>query len=469
MQNSLLTVEQRIAGDVYTSREVMDNLEVLCDDFGSRWAGTEGERLAAEFLAGKLTEYGLANVHREPFEYVGWVRGPAVLRVVAPVERQIPCISLPMCPPAAVQGPLVAVGDGAPTEFAAAEESLRGGLAMVGSRPPRGLNRTVHRSEKYQRSALAGAKAFLYVNQYEGYGPETGSIANDREALIPGVGISKEDGELLVRLQRRHGPLALHLETTDHSRTKTSWNVVGELPGSAQPDEWVLLGCHYDGHDISQGAHDPASGAVAVVEAARVLARHATSALGCGVRFVLFGVEETGLIGARRYVTHHQEELDRFRFMLNLDAAGGPGRKGLVVNRWPELAPFFDRCREEMAAELPVGQKTSAFSDHFPFFLEGVATAMMGDPGHVNTGRGFDHTAWDTLDKIRIGDLREAAAVAARLVLRISREEPWPARRRSREVVRALMAAEPNLEGQMVRAALEELYLARDEERGWNG
>lgn len=458
MAHSLLPLEQQLVGDIYTSRAVMDNLEILCDDFGSRWAGSAGERQAAEFFARKFSEYGLTNVRREPFEYVGWERGEATLRVVAPIERRLPCISLPMCPPAAIEGRFVSVGDGAPLEFEGVAAQLPGALAMVCSRPPRGLNRTVHRSEKYQRCALGGAAAFLYVNQYDGYGPETGSIANDREALIPGVGLSREDGELLLRLQRRYGALTLRLETTDRSRTMASWNVVGELPGASRPDEWVLLGCHYDGHDIAQGAHDPASGAVAVLEAARVLARYAANALGCGVRFVEFGVEETGLIGARRYVAQHRDELDQIRFMLNLDAAGGPERKGLVVNRWPELEPFFARCRAEMAAELPVGQKTSAFSDHFPFFLAGVPTAMMGDPGHVNTGRGFDHTQWDTLDKVRIGDLREAAAVAARLVLRMSREDPWPIRRRTPEQVQALMAAEPNLEGQTVRAAMDRLY-----------
>jgi hypothetical protein len=109
-----------------------------------------------------------------------------------------------------------------------------------------------------------------------------------------------------------------------------------------------------------------------------------------------------------------------------------------------------------------VGQRTSAFSDHFPFFVEGVPTAMMGDPGGVNTGRGFDHTAWDTLDKVAIGDLREAAAVAARLVLRLSREEPWVASRRSKEEVGALMAAEPSLEGQAVKERVEQLYHARE-------
>jgi len=30
----------------------------------------------------------------------------------------------------------------------------------------------------------------------------------------------------------------------------------------------VILGSHYDGHDISQGAVDPASGTVVVMEAA---------------------------------------------------------------------------------------------------------------------------------------------------------------------------------------------------------
>jgi Zn-dependent M28 family amino/carboxypeptidase len=377
------------------------------------------------------------------------------------VEREIPCISLPMSPAAVLEAPVVFVGDGAPAEFEAAARQLEGAVAAVCSQPPRGLNRTVHRSEKYQRSAIGGAAAFLYINQYEGYGPETGSIANDREAWIPGVAVSREAGEMLRRLQRRHGPLALVVETTDRCRPATSWNVVAELSGSSSPDEWVLLGCHYDGHDISQGAHDPASGTVAVLEAARVLARHAREEAGCGIRFILFGIEETGLIGARRYVARHRDELDRVRFMLNLDAAGGAGRKGLVVNRWPELKTLLERWAEEMAAEMPVGQRASAFSDHYPFFLEGVPTAMMGDPGGVNTGRGFDHTAHDTVDKVRLSDLREAAAVGARLVLRMSLQEPWPLKRRSGEEVRALMAAEPSIEGQAVREAMERLYEAR--------
>src|SRR5438094_349954 len=157
-------------------------------------------------------------------------------------------------------------------------ERRRGKIVVATSRPPRALPRTVHRSEKYHRSVLAGAAAFLYANQYEGYGPETGSIANDREAPIPGISISRESAAYLERLAERLGTVALRLETTDSSAPATSWNVTGELPGEGGSGEWVLLGCHYDGHDISQGAEDPASGAVAVLEAARVLAAHTTPA-----------------------------------------------------------------------------------------------------------------------------------------------------------------------------------------------
>lgn len=468
ISNPLADVERNLVGDIYTSREVMDNLEVLCDDFGSRWGGTDGERRAAEYLKARLAEYGLRDARLEPFEYVGWARGAARLRVTGPVERSIPCISLPMCPPAEVAGPLVWVGDGAPADFEAVAERLPGSVAMVCSRPPRGLSRTVHRSEKYQRSALAGAAAFLYVNQYPGYGPETGSIANDRQAIIPGVSISYEDGALLRRLERRHGPLTLLVETTDRCPRMTSWNVAADLPGRTA-EEWVILGCHYDGHDIAQGAHDPASGAVAVLEAARVLAKHAAGELQAGIRIVLFGIEETGLIGARRYVTQHESELHQIRFMLNLDAAGSPGPKGLIVNRWPELTPTLARWAEEMAAEMPVGEKTGGFSDHFPFFMAGVPTAMMGNPGGVNTGRGFDHTAYDTVDKVQLDDLRGAAATGARVALRVAREPEWPLKRRSPGAVQALVAAEPSLEGMALREQMEALYLRSGSSPGAEG
>jgi Zn-dependent M28 family amino/carboxypeptidase len=464
-RNPYIDTERLMLGDIYTSSRTMENLQILCDDYGSRFGGTAGEKQAAQFFREKYWEYGLSNVRMEPYKYASWARGETHLEMVSPEHKTIPCIALPYCPSASLEAEFITVGDGAPGDFDRAGKDLKGKIVMATSRPPLGLGRNVHRSEKYGRSALSGALGFIFMNHYDGLGPATGSIARNREALIPGISISKEWGEYLIRIQKRKGAVRLRLKARHRTRTRTSWNVVGELPGVQNPDKWVLAGCHYDGHDISQGAHDPVSGMAIILESARVLSRYATADLSCGVRFIAFGTEEIGLIGAREYVTAHREEMAKIRMMLNLDAAGGAGRKGFTIHHWPELNDFFTKSREEMAYDMPFGHKSSAFSDHFPFFEAGVPTAMMGDIEAAFTGRGFGHTAFDTLDKLKISDLREASSVLSRMILRISCEKHWPARLRSPSAVDRIKKKDANLEILFVESEMEKLYAKKERRR----
>ena len=300
--NSYLEVDQKMTGDIYTSPEVMDNLTVLCDDFGSRFGGTAGEKQAVEFMQAKLIEYGLQNVRAEPFEYVGWHRGKATLEIISPIQKEIPCITLPHSPPADMEAQICDVGDGGPMDFEKHQADIAGKFVMVNSKTqPLGSQRWVHRSEKYGQSLLAGATGFIFVNHYPAYGPATGGMGRDDQAPVPAISVSYEDGAFLQRLMQRKGDVKIRLHSTDYCETMTSWNVLGDLPGAADNPEIVMLGSHYDGHDIAQGAGDPASGAVSVIEAARVLAKHA-GALDHTIRFALWGVEEIGLIGSRLYV-----------------------------------------------------------------------------------------------------------------------------------------------------------------------
>jgi len=440
-QNPFLTVDQQMVGDCYTSREVMETLLTLCDEFGSRFGGTEGERKAAEFLKAKMEEYGLKNVCLEPVEYIGWVRGEAKLEITSPIQKAIPCISLPHSPAANLEGTIVDMGDGAPEDFERRADEIKGKIVMTTSVvSPKGSKRWIHRGEKFGRSLLAGASGFIFVNHYPGYGPATGGIGHDGEALIPGISISMEDGALLRRLAKQGGEVRIRLTSTDHCEPMTSWNVMGDLPGREQADQIVMLGSHYDGHDISQGAEDPASGVVAVLEATRLLARYAP-ALPCTVRFVLWGVEEIGLLGSMAYVAAHADELDQVRFYLNMDSAGAKSNsRDIVLNEWPTLQPLLEQWSEEMALEFAVGQKTSAHSDHFPFFMNGVPTGGMQSAEPSFAGRGYGHTQYDTVDKVDLTCLREASTLAARLALRIASEGDWPVARRDQDAVQALLA-----------------------------
>ena len=56
-KNPFLRQDQQIVGDIFTSSQVMDNLTMLCDEFGSRFGGTAGERQAAEFIKSNVTSF----------------------------------------------------------------------------------------------------------------------------------------------------------------------------------------------------------------------------------------------------------------------------------------------------------------------------------------------------------------------------------------------------------------------------
>ena len=432
MSDSQLDLDRRLLGDAYTSTEAMDVLTVLCDDYGSRFGGTRGERLAAEFMRDELAGYGLENARLEPFEYLGWRRGNASLKIVEPIERALSCITLPHSPPATISADLVDAGDGAPAWFEAHGADMAGKIVMASSEIyPGGGKRWIHRSEKYGRSALAGAAAFIFMNHYPAYGPATGGVGHDGKAApIPAFGLSYEDGTLLRRLARRHGRVGLELSSDDVNETMTSWNVVADLSGAGHPDRVVMLGSHYDGHDISQGAQDPASGAAAVLETARLLARHAPE-LDATVRFALWGVEEIGLFGSYAYTEVHADELEHVRFYLNMDGAGAVKSKGIVLHEWPSLGPLFESWRQTIAFPFELDQHFHTFSDHLPFLKAGVPTGGVESVPRTSTGRGFGHTRYDTLDKVSLRELQDAAALASLMAVRLASVDKWPARHRS--------------------------------------
>ncbi len=464
LPNPYLELDRKMVGDIYTSPEMMENLIVLCDDFGSRFGGTEGERQAAEFFKAKMESYGLSNVRLEPVNYIGWRRNAARFEILEPQYKELPCISLPHSPAGVVEAMLVDLGDGAPFDFERRSEEIPGRILMSSSAVNTGqAKRWVHRSEKYGRAVMGAASGFIFVNHYPGFGPATGGVGNNGSlGLIPAVSLAREDGEFIKRLIQRKGAVKARLTTTDVSEPMVSWNVIGDLPGALQSPPVVMLGCHYDGHDISQGAGDPASGAVALLEAARVLSQHAATgdlSLPCTIRFALWGIEEIGLLGSRAYVEQHKTELTSMRFYLNMDAAGtAMHTRDILLNEWPQLEPLFRRYKEEMAADFLVGQTLHAHSDHFPFFMEGVPTGGIEPLRRSMEGRGYGHTRYDTLDKINQADLREAAALAARIALRVAAEKNWPAEQRSLKAVLALMDSPDFREERNFRNCLDEFY-----------
>jgi Zn-dependent M28 family amino/carboxypeptidase len=448
MAESTRSIEQQVLGEVWTSDAIYRNLRYLCDDLGSRFGGSQSEHKAAEFLLSKMREYGLQNAHLEEFPVYTWDRGVCTLTMTAPVEREISAIAMPFTESGDFEGEVVDVGEGETEDFERVGDAVRGKIVLSAAETNKPGQVSLHRTDKYRLAVEAGAIGYIMVNKNPGLLHITGALYArnpggpedvDHEAPIPAVGISHEAGSLMRRFAER-GTVRVHIHLENVTRLSHSANVIGDIPGTEHPEEIVLFGGHYDGHDVAQGAADDAAGTLVGLEVGRLLAPFAGQ-FKRTLRIICFGYEELGLGGswthAERYVDSGSEKL---MFAMNLDGAGrgSGGMEQITATGDPALASWFRDLSERLLYDFEVRDRISAHSDHFPFFLKGYPSASLSsqDATAGMIGRGYGHTEGDTVDKVSLRGLQMGAALAARVAIEMANADPFPTKRRGEEQVR---------------------------------
>ena len=406
-----------VIGDAYRNGTAWETVESLVD-VGSRMAGQDGEREAADVVVSAFKDAGLRDVTVEPFEIPGWWRGATTLSLPDHEQRYgnpHQLFALPGTPSGEPETEIVDVGHGTPEEFD--EADVRGALAMASSRTPEEYDGWIHRREKYQEAADRGAVGFLFRNHVEGCLPPTGGVAKeDGPGPIPAAGLSRELGHRLVRYCER-GEVAAELSIDCRNATTTSQNVSGRL--GPETDEEVLVTAHYDAHDIAEGAEDNGAGSALVAEVGRLLAA-VEDDLEVGVRCITFGAEEMGLRGSSHMV--ETTDLDGIKTVVNLDSIGGSRGLAVDVHEFDGLADVFEAVDEELAVPIEINRDFVMHSDHWPFVREGVP-GVMARSVTDDEGRGWGHTHADTLDKLDRRDFRDLAVLVTAGVAKLATEE----------------------------------------------
>ena len=142
-------------------------------------------------------------------------------------------------------------------------------------------------------------------------------------ALGGPVAPSSWRGGLPITYRLGAGPARVHLRVKSDWSLKTLYDVIARLPGSTEPDQWVIRGNHHDAW--VNGAEDPIAGLVAELEEARALG--ALYKQGWRPKrtiiYAAWDGEEPGLLGSTEWAETHADELKAHAVAyLNSDTNG---------------------------------------------------------------------------------------------------------------------------------------------------
>jgi hypothetical protein len=231
-----------------------------------------------------------------------------------------------------------------------------------------------------------------------------------------------------------------------------SVNLAGTLRPLHPDSGEILLSAHWDSFN-SVGADDNASGLATLIELAKYFSQH-RNGLAATMKFVAFGAEEMGTVGAVSYVDHHRGELQHCRLMFNIDCVSGlrdiyidlTGKvenispvKGIIkedlyfrnkalrgktgnwmwIKEYPMASDVPGWLRQDVvdvcnALYTKINQVSGIGSDHQAFALAGIPSTSITIDNHVE-----NHTSSDTPEKVHPEGMWIAGRIVAGVVVKV--------------------------------------------------
>lgn len=172
-------------------------------------------------------------------------------------------------------------------------------------------------------------------------------------------------------------------------------NVIGVWSGSETPDEWIVVGGHYDSRNINNnaasasntpGADDNASGCSGVIEAARAVVPFRPK---LSVLFMCYAGEEQGLYGSHGHVNAltASGDLGRVKAMLNMDMIGWTPDTALGVNIATNGNPSQPGANTALVDLLADSALTYAPTLNANFVVKQYSTCCSDHMPYINAGR----------------------------------------------------------------------------------
>ncbi|MDQ3050287.1 MAG: M28 family peptidase [Bacteroidota bacterium] len=369
------------------------------DAMEGRETGTEGEKMAYEYLSREFRVVGLlpkgTKGYIQPFPFnAGSDMGPGNSLKIGKKTYGTGEEIFPLAYSAnkTFSGKTVHVGYGVPApgrDDYQGLSDLEGKIFVMEVGIPEGIDphsRLYEYAELRTRidsAAAKGAAAVIFVNSDSKTENPTSKYSNRITASTIPVLFVK--GDAASELQPGKS-IAVSGTTEILKKEKTGHNVIGYIDNNAEYT--VVIGAHYDHlgygiegslhrgdkNSIHNGADDNASGTAALIEIARLLKN--SQYKGSNFMFIAFSGEEMGLLGSNHLVKHLPVPAEKISYMLNMDMVGRlkPEDPVLIINgsgTSPEWIKAFEQINVE-GMKIKTSESGLGPSDHTSFYLKDI-------------------------------------------------------------------------------------------------
>jgi hypothetical protein len=315
-QDSLML--RKIYDEELVNGQCYGNLHYLCKNIGQRLSGSANAQKAVEWGKKLMESYGFDHVFLQEVMVPHWVRGVKEEGMIIDGKNKIsvPIAALGMSvatPKEGLTAEIIEVHS--LKELDTLGESVIKGKIVFFNRhfDPRFIETLrAYGTAGDQRNAGPAAAAKYgavgvivrsLTENLDDY-PHTGTTRYAPDGIkIPAAAISTKAADQLSNLlrQRKLPVIKFYFKQSCQMLPDTlSYNVVGELKGSENPNKYITVGGHLDSWDLAEGAHDDGTGVMQSVEALRIL-----KTLGYHpkntIRAVFFMNEENGDKGGIKY------------------------------------------------------------------------------------------------------------------------------------------------------------------------
>lgn len=360
-QNNDSIFIKKISNEVLLNGKAYDLLKHLTKQIGARLAGSEQATKAEQWGFTTLKNLGADTVFFQECEVPNWKRGNGdAVTIIGWNNKKVnkPLTALALGNSNGTTAPVVAnvlVIENF-EELEQRKDEVKGKIVYFNAafnatniRPFKSYGETgIYRRMGASRAAKYGAVAIMIRSLTEA--PDnyahTGTMTyNDSFPKIPAVALGNQDADFIA-VEGKKSILQISLHTHGVMlENAIGRNVVAELKGSENNNQFITIGGHLDSWDVGEGAHDDGAGIVQTMEVLRVL-----KTLGYTpkrtIRFVLFANEENGLKGGLKYAELAKKNNEQHVFALESDAGGftprgftctAPAAKLAAMQAWIKL------------------------------------------------------------------------------------------------------------------------------------